>query len=429
MYSRCVRTRADRMVCYPKIGRSTARVAPARLAPRDSWAGPANSSMERVAKESRMSQQIEPAGPLALIEVREGRLIVGGTAIPERDEIERLCEWIARYPDELASVLAGAWCLGIGLRAAVGARDWHAVELQRLLVLNHCAQSLEIIGRDLGGPARLQFGLLLRGFAEGRGFRPFAVADYFFAARAPVRAELERRAEGHTTGIAAAGIAVPKAPDRSDTLELGQAVEHLRRRVKLPLSAQGLAQRTDARRFHGGSLVEPFGQIPVTIANEIDASDPLRAIADAIEGKLDLIPASVTRDLRNDAEHHRRWEWRKGKHAKGPARLSIGLDANPLDDDDDAEPSESGPRPKRSKRPRTGREAEDAAIFELSLQEREAREFVLDIEADAVDRMVAELERNSRGLAAQRLRKTFYRKLGGKAQRIPETRNRRRGKT
>jgi hypothetical protein len=58
---------------------------------------------------------------------------------------------------------------------------------------------------------------------------------------------------------------------------------------------------------------------------EVDA-DPIRALAEGLRGSLDKIPLAVSRDLANEAEQHRRWYGRKGKHARGPARLEVGID-------------------------------------------------------------------------------------------------------
>jgi hypothetical protein len=140
--------------------------------------------------------------------------------------------------------------------------------------------------------------LLVHGLNENRGLGPATAAYWHVRTRRALQAEAERRADLHEPGAAAATLAGAMARGE-DGAQVSEAVGELARRIRLPASARQLARGPVP-------LLSALGQIAETVSKDVDASHPLRLIADALTGKLDAMPATIVRDLQNEAAKHRR---------------------------------------------------------------------------------------------------------------------------
>jgi hypothetical protein len=268
----------------------------------------------------------------------------------------------------------------VSIRQRVARIEWQAQSDVDLLRLRFTACFIECFAKDLQSPARLIYGLLL---TESGGFQPFVYGATYLEASRPLEEELQRRQYLHFDGAVAGGLAVAmKAEFLRNRPEVENTIEYLKTRIRVPLSATE----------HRDSLPT---QIALTLLEQ-DVTDPIRVLIEGIRGQLDTFALAVSRDLANMAEKDRRWYGREGKHAKGPARLEVGIEP-------DAERS-------------TGPEAHD---------ETEAR-LALEHEVDAMLQAADEQEARGSIRRAQQIRSDLYhRRLGGKARRTPEIRNRR----
>jgi hypothetical protein len=218
------------------------------------------------------------------------RLVLAGVVAPSRTEVDRLLE--AAGDDVVAGVVAEVLSRLAGIHDRVAARDWSAISSRLLVQLGYRAEIVRVFARDAGGWPPFIVALVLRVVAEGRRLDPVHLALWYDQARPFIQAEGERRADLHPAGSSAATLAAAmRSGDQGPHVE--QAVNDLRRRVRL-----GGQSREEARR--PVPLVEPMGQIVLTVAHEVDTSSPLRLMADALDGQLDHLPLAIARDLSNE---------------------------------------------------------------------------------------------------------------------------------
>lgn len=230
-----------------------------------------------------------------------------------------------------------------------------------------------------------------------------------------LQAEAERRAGAHEIGSLAATLSSSMREGRGDseTERLAEeALRTIRDAVGMPLSARILYE-----------LMEKGGQVPLTVAHETAGMNAVGLAAAALSGKLDSIPASVSRDLANEAEEHRRWSGRgaalpgaskqqraKAKRALGSPRLEVGLEVD------------AGEGPKTFVE--TLVESAGRWVSQVTREEE------LGVEAAA---RMAEADRREAGgsggkRVAQQIRRKLRLDLGGKAKRTPGSRPRTRGR-
>ena len=314
---------------------------------------------------TKPGRQDVPSWPLSWpLGLCDGRLTLCGTVIPTDTETDTLFSANLSRADE---IFAAADPVEVSIRSAVAAYNWEASEEEALVERHFQATLLDLYAKGVpGSPTRLLYGVLL---AEDGGLWSFIVGAWYLAALPKLLAEMQRRGKQHPEGSLAGALAVVmqdpvcEQAGLRDRPEVANTFEALREVVGMPRSARGPGMLSrdsrelsaepgmlsvKSRLVQGGSLIELLGQIALTLDHEIDVTDPIRTLADALGGGMDNIPLAITRDIANEAEKVRRWEGRGigSNHATAASCLEDGIDLR-IEVPGDADDSEENGPPSR----------------------------------------------------------------------------------